>query len=120
MPTLELSLEQIAALAEAPKSGPVVMLNLLKFARGGGSKSYAQYAEAFERLLTKHGGRFVYRGRAAELLVGEESWDAVALVEYPSRLAFAELIGSHEYAAIAPLRKGGLERTVLYATDPRT
>ena len=119
MPTLEPTHEQLAALAAAPASGAVVMLNLLKFARGGGSKSYAKYAEAFERLLTKHGGRFIYRGRAAELLVGDESWDAVALVEYPSRQAFAELIGSPEYSAIAPLRQGGLERTILYATDPR-
>ena len=84
MLSLEPTREQLAAFAAAPSSGPVVMLNLLKFARGGGSKSYAQYADAFERLLTKIGGRFVYRGRAAELLVGDESWDAVALVEYPS------------------------------------
>lgn len=119
MPNFVPSSEQLKALAASPKSGPVVMLNLLKFARGGGAKSYAKYAEAFEPLLLKCGGRIVFSGRGAESLVGSESWDAVALVQYPSRRAFADLINSPEYAAIAPLRRGGLERTILYATDPR-
>ena len=107
------------ALASAPAKGPVIMLNLLKFKRGGGSKSYSGYAQAFEALLKEAGGRFVYMGRAAELIVGDETWDAVALVEYPSRQVFVDVVTSPAYAKIAALREDGLERTVLYATDPR-
>lgn len=111
--------DMLEALAKAPAAGPVVMMNLLKFKRGGGSKQYGRYAAAFEGLLTKAGGRFLYIGRVAEKIVGDEDWDGIALVEYPSRKVFAEVIGSPEYQAIAPWREDGLEKTLLYATDPR-
>jgi uncharacterized protein (DUF1330 family) len=114
------STESLAALAANPSDGPVVMLNLLKFKRGGGSKAYARYSDAFQQVLIRHGGRFLYLGRAAEMLVAHESWDAVALVEYPSRKVFLEIVASPEYAALSLHRDEGLERTVLYATDPRT
>lgn len=107
------------ALASNPSQGPVVMLNLLKFKPGGGSKAYARYASAFEAVLLRHGGRFVYLGRAAEMLVGDDTWDAVALVEYPSRKVFLDIIKSPEYKTLSKDREEGLERTVLYATDPR-
>lgn len=113
------STEALAALAANPSDGPVVMLNLLKFKRGGGSKAYARYSDAFQQVLVRHGGRFLYLGRAAEMLVAEESWDAVALVEYPSRKVFLDILASAEYAALSIHRDAGLERTVLYATDPR-
>ena len=109
----------LQALASNPSSGPVVMLNLLKFKRGGGSRAYARYSDAFQEVLQRHGGRFLYLGRAAEMLVGHEDWDAVALVEYPSRKVFLEVIALPEYAAMARYREEGLERTVLYTTEPR-
>ena len=109
----------IRALAQNPSNNPVVMLNLLKFRRGGGSKAYAKYSNAFQQVLERNGGRFLYLGRAAELLVGNEDWDAVALVEYPSRKVFLEITSSPEFAAMALYRADGLERTVLYATDRR-
>ena len=112
--------DAIQAMANNPASGPVVMLNLLKFKRGGGSKAYARYSNAFQEVLERSGGRFLYLGRGAELLVGQASWDAVALVEYPSRKVFLEIIASPEYEALSVFRDEGLERTVLYATDPRT
>ena len=117
--TLKPATEALAALAANPDNGPVVMLNLLKFKRGGGSRQYGEYSTAFQALLQQHGGRFRYLGRATELLVGTEDWDAVALVEYPSRQVFLQLTSSPEYRAIAPLREQGLERTLLYATTPR-
>jgi uncharacterized protein (DUF1330 family) len=108
-----------AALAANPDPGLVVMLNLLKFKRGGGLRAYGRYSDAFGELLQRHGGRFLYLGRATELLVGREDWDAVALVEYPSRKVFLQVTGSPEYAVIAPYREDGLVRTMLYATTPR-
>ena len=109
----------LAALRDNPSEGPVVMLNLLKFRRGGGSRAYARYSDAVQAVLSAHGGRFLYLGRGAERLVGNEDWDAVALVEYPSRKVFLKIVESPEYAAMAAFREDGLERTVLYATDPR-
>ena len=75
--------------------------------------------EAFQAVLERHGGRFLYLGRGAEVLVGDQSWDAVALVEYPSRKVFLEVIAMPEYAAMAKLREDALERTILMATTPR-
>ena len=111
--------EALKALATSSDSGPVVMLNLLKFKPGGGSRSYSKYSDAFQSLLESHGGRFVYLGRGAEVLVGDQSWDAVALVQYPSRKVFLEVIALPEYAAMAKFREDGLERTMLMATTPR-
>ncbi|MCY7307318.1 MAG: DUF1330 domain-containing protein [Rhodoferax sp.] len=111
--------QALAALAASPDSGPVVMLNLLKFKPGGGARAYGRYSEAFQALLERHGGRFIYLGRGAEVLVGDQSWDAVALVEYPSRAVFLRIIALPDYAAIAQVREDGLERTMLLATTPR-
>ena len=96
--------------------GPLVMVNLLRFRAGGGSKSYGRYAAAFAELLEKAGGRFVFRGRVEAGLIADETWHAVALVEYPSREVFLELIGSEAYQAIHEHRHDGLEATQLLAT----
>ena len=58
------------------------------------------------------------QGDAAELVIGSETWDMVAIVEYPSRAAFIEMVTSPEYQKIVHLREEALERSVLYATDP--
>lgn len=118
-PHLSPTAEALAALAANTDHGRVVMLNLLKFRPGGGSRAYARYSEAFQTLLEQHGGRFIYLGRGAEVLVGDKPWDAVALVEYPSRETFLKVIALPEYAAMARFREEGLERTMLMATTPR-
>ncbi|MGE0679486.1 MAG: DUF1330 domain-containing protein [Candidatus Binatia bacterium] len=106
-----------AFLSNADK-GPVVMLNLLKFKADGGEEAYGKYAEAVGKIVASHGGKVIYAGRAAELMVGADEWDAVALVQYPTRKALIEMFNSPEYQAIHHYREEGLERTVLYATDP--
>jgi hypothetical protein len=49
------------------------------------------------------------------LLIGEEEWDAIALVEYPSRKAFIEMAMSKQMEGIHHNREAGLDRTVLIA-----
>ena len=110
--------EALQAFMTNPDTGPVVMLNLLKFKPDGGGEAYNRYLCAAEKLVGGRGGRLVYSGRAAELLVGEESWDAIIVIEYPSRKALVEMFNSPEYQAIHGDREAGLERTVLYATNP--
>lgn len=102
----------------AGESGPVVMLNLLAFESDGGRERYMEYAAAVAPLLERAGGRIVWTGLPAQALLGEESWDLVALVEYPSRGAFLEMIGSAEYQAIAHLRTEALTRGELHPMDP--
>ena len=110
--------EALQTLMASRDEEPVVMLNLLKFKPDGGAEAYGRYADAVRKLVEKRGGRIVYAGRAQELLVGEETWDSIALVEYPSRKVFLEMIMSAEYQAVHGDREAGLERTVLYATKP--
>ena len=109
------------ALATSKDEGPVVMLNLLKFKERadtgdvGGRESYNRYGRDVKPMVEALGGRIIWHGRADQLLIGEEDWDAVALVEYPSRKAFLEMATSKQMGDIHHNREAGLERTVLIA-----
>ena len=96
----------------------MVMLNLLAFKPEGGRERYEEYGEAVAPLLEKAGGRIVFLGKPAQALLGAGSWDLVALVEYPSRQAFLDMIGSAEYEAIGHLRTEALVRGELHPMDP--
>lgn len=96
---------------------PVVMLNLLSFRPDGGRERYEEYGAAVTPLLEKVGGRIVFAGVPAVALLGDDSWDLVALVEYPTRQAFLDMIGSSEYQAIAHLRTEALARGELHPMD---
>jgi uncharacterized protein (DUF1330 family) len=47
-----------------------------------------------------------------------QEWDAVAVVNYPSRQAFAEMIRDPEYQAAAHLRSEALLEATLQPTEP--
>ena len=108
-------------LVASTDTGPVVMLNLLKFKEHAdtgdvsGRESYNRYGRDVKPMVEKLGGRILWHGRADQLLIGEEDWDAVALVEYPSRKAFLEMAMSQQMSEIHHNREAGLERTVLIA-----
>jgi uncharacterized protein (DUF1330 family) len=98
--------------------GPVVMLNLLRFADGG-RELYAQYAEALRStFLPRYGGEVLYAGDGATPLVagaGQE-WDAVLLVRYPSRTAFSRMVADPGYQEVTALRTRALTEAVLQPT----
>ncbi len=96
---------------------PVVMLNLLAFEPEGGKERYMEYGAAVAPLLEKAGGRIVWAGAPSVALLGEASWDLVALVEYPTRQAFLDMIGSPEYQEIAHLRTEALAKGELHPMD---
>jgi len=108
-------------LAASTDEGPVVMLNLLKFkerADSGdvsGRESYNRYGRDVKPMVEALGGHIIWHGRADQLLIGEEDWDAIALVEYPSRKVFLEMAMSQQMGEIHHNREAGLERTVLIA-----
>ncbi|MFJ9539781.1 DUF1330 domain-containing protein [Streptomyces sp. NPDC101225] len=104
-------------LAEDP-GGPVVMLNLLRFAAGGRSL-YQQYARQLdETFLPRYGGEVLYAGTGAGALVAEpgQDWDAVILVRYPSREAFSRMVADPEYQKVTALRTRALAEAVLQPT----
>jgi uncharacterized protein (DUF1330 family) len=107
---------------EDDPGGPVVMLNLLRFAEDG-RKSYAEYAAALdETFLPRYGGVVLYAGDGSTSLVAEtgQDWDAVLLVRYPSRTAFSEMVADPEYQQVTALRTEALHEAVLQATVPWT
>lgn len=105
----------LAAFAErSDEQGAVTMLNLLEFAGEGGRERYAEYGAAVAPLLDKAGARIVFAGEPGPVLLGDQSWDMVLLVEYPSRQAFLDMIGSEAYQAIAHLRTEALTRGELH------
>jgi uncharacterized protein (DUF1330 family) len=104
-------------LAEDP-GGPVVMLNLLRFAEGG-RESYARYAAALsETFLPRYGGEVLYAGDGSTALVAGDGqdWDAVLLVRYPSRESFIAMVADPEYQEVTHLRTQALTEAVLQAT----
>lgn len=99
--------------------GPVVMLNLLRFAEGG-RELYARYAAALsETFLPRYGGEVLYAGDGSTALVAEDgqAWDAVLLVRYPSREAFSRMVADPAYQQVTELRTRALTEAVLQATD---
>ncbi len=105
-------------LAEDP-GGPVVMLNLLRFAPGGRS-TYQEYSRRARRFLQRYGAEVLYAGDGTTALVAEQgqNWDAVLLVRYPSREAFSTMVADPEYQEITELRSQALTEAVLQPTVP--
>jgi uncharacterized protein (DUF1330 family) len=104
--------------ARTEENTPVVMLNLLRFKPHGGRERYGEYGAAVAPLLERAGARIVFAGDPATVLLGARSWNLVLLVEYPTRQAFLEMIGSDEYQAIAHLRTEALTEGELHPLDP--
>jgi uncharacterized protein (DUF1330 family) len=101
--------------------GPVVMLNLLRFAPDGGRERYAQYSREVGRtFLPRYGGEVLFAGDGSSPLVAEagQDWDAVLLVRYPSRQAFGDMVADPEYQAITHLRTEALTEAVLQPLRP--
>lgn len=109
----------LARLVEEDPGGPVVMLNLLRFAPDGRA-SYEEYSRRAGRFLAKYGAELIYAGDGAAPLVAEEGqdWDAVLLVRYPSREAFGRMVADPEYQEITGLRSKALTEAVLQPTVP--
>lgn len=110
--------EGFADLSSRLAEGPVAMLNLLSFKPEGGRERYLEYGAAVLPLLEEVGGRVVFQGEAAPALFGEESWDLVLLVEYPTRQAFLDMVRSPDYQAIAHLRTEALAKGELHPLGP--
>jgi uncharacterized protein (DUF1330 family) len=110
----------IARFREDDDGGPVVMLNLLRFAGDEGRATYAQYGLAVQPFLSRVGGEVLYAGECSTALVAPagHAWDAMLVVRYPSRDAFLEMVRDPEYRKISELRTAALEAAVLQASSP--
>jgi uncharacterized protein (DUF1330 family) len=105
-------------MAEGSPDEPVVMLNLLRYrdlAEPGfgvdglsGQEAYGAYGRKFAELHPRFGGEPIWMGRALNTIIGDEDWDVVILVRYPTRRQFLDMINDPDYQAIAPIRAAAL------------
>ena len=117
--------EQIEKLLTGPADQPVVMINLLRFkpradaseGDASGQEAYGRYAEQMRKFVESQGGRIIWAGRVDSMVIGEEDpgFHVVALVEYPSRQKFLEIVGSDKVREIGEHRSAGLESQWLLA-----
>jgi uncharacterized protein (DUF1330 family) len=114
-PTSDKSLD---TMAEGDPLEPIVMLNQLKYrevAEQGfgvdglsGREAYGVYGKKFAELNPRFGGEPIWMGRAKNSLIGDEDWDIVILVRYPTRKQFIDMFNDPDYKAIAPIRAAAL------------
>jgi len=120
------SSEQLQALLAIPGERPIVMVNLLKFhdkarydepgePEMSGREAYERYGRVMAGIVLAKGGKLRFSSRVDALVIGEvgELWDAVAIMEYPSRAAFVEIVGLPEVQEIGRHRKAGLAGQLL-------
>jgi uncharacterized protein (DUF1330 family) len=134
----------LAAFVARATSGPITMLNLLRFratadyvAAGapqlappasdpplGGAAAYARYMNAAAPLIAAVGGELVLTGTASAFLIGpaHESWDAVLVARYPGKEAFLRFTSDPAYVAIVGHRNAALadSRLLPLAEGPLT
>lgn len=98
--------EQMQAFMALP-SGPVAMVNLLKF-KEGASSEYAQYGVQVSKILKSIGAEIIFSGECKTTLIGGATWDAVGIVRYPDKTALMKMAQSPEYQKIHVHREAGL------------
>jgi len=105
-------LEEIAALANDPESGPLVMLNLNRYRD---RDAYARYGEAAIRVLERVGGKILWHTQAHDVVIGDpnDGYDEVIAVWYPSAAAFLALATDPEILERRADRVAGLERATI-------
>jgi uncharacterized protein (DUF1330 family) len=109
MPHVEGTKEQMKTFMKLDIRGPIHMLNMLRFNADGGREKYRQYGKHTAPLLAKVGAKVISRSEARATLIGGEDWDAVLVVEYPSRMAFLDMVLSEEFKKGKHLRHEALE-----------
>ena len=99
-------------------SGPVVVLNLLKFKSEESIHTYLEYIRKVSTACADSGFELVCAGVLKEQIQGAiGDWDAVLLARYPNRRACYEMFRSEKYQAFNPLAEEALERRVLWPSE---
>lgn len=115
-----------ATLKALPDKGPVVMLNLMRFrersldGNGSGWEAYLRYSALTIKLIKARGGTIIWTGNAEGVALGvpaQHPWDYVALVRYPSRAAFLDMMTSPQYAAANAERENGCADHAIIAVN---
>ena len=114
--------DQVRAFRDRQTGEPIFMLNLLKFKDKAeyedgrdsdltGREAYQLYGEGFRRVMEPQGCSIVYSGEVRGVLIGEgadDSWDAMALITYPSTQVMLDMFRNPDYQEVQQHRAAGL------------
>ncbi len=94
---------------------PIVMLNLLRFLPDGGHDRHLRYLRLAEPILHRFGAKILFRGDGLPVLTEDDTsgWDAVLLVQYPSRAAFKAMVDDPQYQDVFKIGASALADIVL-------
>ena len=136
MKTVRPTDQQLTAFMTGEHDGkPVFMLNMLKFrdaaeypgeylaahpeaANRTGREAYEIYSKSTMPFLFGVGGQLIWMGDVALSLIGpgDETWDRIFLVYYPSRNALKKMLSDPRYLATGVHRDAALEDSRLIET----
>ena len=118
--------DQVRAFRDRQTGEPIAMLNLLKFkdkavyedgrpCQLSGREAYALYGKAFEQIMGPQGVTVLYSGEIKGVLIGqgEDLWDSMALIQYPSTQVMLDMLKNEEYQQAQQHRAAGLEGQLL-------
>jgi uncharacterized protein (DUF1330 family) len=123
--------EQVRAFRDRQTGEPISMLNLLKFREEAvyedgratqltGPEAYQLYAKAFHEIMGPKGVKVIYSGDVRGLLIGggDDLWDSVAIIMYPSTTVMLDMLRNEEYQRAQQHRAAGLEGQLLIECGP--
>lgn len=126
--------EQLDAVIAAHPSGPVQMLNLLKFHERAdypadytgepspecsGEEAYQRYGAVALGHIARRGGRLVLLSAVDGVVLGamaQDEWDQIAIIEYPAMEAFLDMAEDPDYLAATVHRTAAVERSAIIAS----
>ena len=123
--------DQVRAFRDRKTGEPIFMLNLLKFKAKAeykdrrkvdltGRQAYALYGAGFDTVMAPLGTEIIYSGDIKGFLIGfgEDDWDSVALIKYPSTDVMLNMFRNESYQEIQIHREAALEGQLLLECGP--
>ena len=123
--------DQVRAFRDRQTGELIAMLNLLKFKDKAvyedgrdtdlsGQEAYGLYGKAFKEIMGPQGVKILYSGEMRGLLIGQgdDLWDAVALIQYPSTQVMLDMLRDEDYQRAQQHRAAGLEGQLLIECGP--
>jgi len=118
-----------AQFGELGRSGPVHMLNLVKFRKqaigeddtiASGAEACNSHARESGPVFQRLGGRQDWVGTPELMLIGPESevWDLAFIAEYPDKDAFVAMVREPDYRKVVRHRRVAVADSHLIRMDP--
>lgn len=115
--------QQWRGLIEAPDSGPIGVVNFIKFRREAiyeadaadkpctGAEAFMRYGAKSAPRIAAAGGTMTFAGRFERTIIGaDEDWDALIVANYPNRKSFLQLFHDPEYRDAFRHRRAAVAR----------